>query len=117
MAFQAMMGGSECSTSNNPLNSLLKQQQTDHSLHHNQPSTYNNPQNAGQSMRSMTPASIGQLNGQEAEQFFQQQNGGGMGMETMRRELENVARGSQGAIKGDRGTHRIHSLNSYSMKS
>lgn len=28
-----------------------------------------------------------------------------MGMETMRRELENVARGSQGgAIKGDRGT-------------
>ena len=57
-------------------------------------------------MRSMTPASMGgQLNGQEAEQFFQQQNGGGMGMETMRRELENVARGSQGgAIKGDRGT-------------
>ena len=58
-------------------------------------------------MRSMTPASIGQLNNQEAEQFFQQQNGGGqgIGMETMRRELENVARGSQGgAIKGDRGT-------------
>jgi len=96
-----MMGGSECSTSNNPLNSLLKQQQTDHSLHH-QPSTFNNSQNAN-SMRSMTP-NLGQLNSQEAEQFFQQQQqqGMGMGMEGMRRELENVANNS--AIKGDRGT-------------
>ena len=33
-AFSAMMGGAECSTSSNPLSSLLKQQQADHSLHH-----------------------------------------------------------------------------------
>lgn len=113
MAFQAMMGGSECSTSNNPLNSLLKQQQTDHSLHH-QPSTFNNPHNAT-TMRSMTP-NLGQLNSQEAEQFFQQQQqqGMGMGMEGMRRELENVA--NNNAIKGDRGTLISYSFPQHEFK-
>ncbi|GAA5878947.1 hypothetical protein JCM8547_003255 [Rhodosporidiobolus lusitaniae] len=104
-AFSAMMGGAECSTSSNPLHSLLKTQNTDHSLHHQgfAPGPLGAAQ--GSSMRSFTGTPQGQLAGDEAERFFQQQHAGGAGpmsMEGMRRELEHVARGQNGALKGDR---------------
>lgn len=101
-----MMGGAECSTSSNPLHSLLKQQQTDHSLHHG--GFHAGPSSSqGSSMRSYT----GTPNqAEEADRFFQMQQqqaaAGGAGplaMDQMRRELENVARGPAGALKGDRG--------------
>ncbi|BGP33853.1 Peroxisomal membrane signal receptor PTS1 [Rhodotorula toruloides] len=104
-AFSAMMGGAECSTSSNPLHSLLKQQQTDHSLHHG--GFHAGPSSSqGSSMRSYT----GTPNqAEEADRFFQMQQqqaaAGGAGplaMDQMRRELENVASGPAGAIKGDR---------------
>jgi peroxin-5 len=103
MAFQSMMNGSECSTGASPLSSLLKQQNTDSSLH-------------GSSFSQGGPAStlrsrqgIPGQGHEEAERFFQSQsNGGGGGggpggafaMEGLRRELEGA---NMGAMKGDRG--------------
>ncbi|GAA5913855.1 tetratricopeptide repeat protein [Sporobolomyces salmoneus] len=105
MAFQAMMGGSECSTSNNPLSSLLKQQQTDHSLHQ-QYSSLPGSSHAGGSVR--TGGNAPMISPEEADRFLMQQtssNGGGGGnpleMEAMRRELENVAH-RHNPLKGDR---------------
>ncbi|BGP50152.1 Peroxisomal membrane signal receptor PTS1 [Rhodotorula kratochvilovae] len=105
-AFSAMMGGAECSTSSNPLSSLLKQQQADHSLHH-QSYAPGGGSSQGASMRSFTGTPTGQLQGDEADRFFQQHHAappaaGPLAMDAMRRELESVSRGSTGPIKGDR---------------
>ncbi|GAA5981034.1 hypothetical protein JCM5350_000020 [Sporobolomyces pararoseus] len=100
-----MMGGSECSTSNNPLSSLLKQQQTDHSLHQH----FSSPNQLGGSgggiggsMRTGgAPPSMSQ---EEVDRFLMQQpkaNGNPLEMEAMRRELENVAHRNN-PLKGDR---------------
>ncbi|GJN92980.1 hypothetical protein Rhopal_006025-T1 [Rhodotorula paludigena] len=109
MAFQAMMGGAECSTSSNPLSSLLKNQQTDHSLHHQGFGQPGPSTSQGASMRSYTGTPTGQRAGDEADRFFHAQSGGGgqqqpLAMDQMRRELDNVARaaGHAGPIKGDR---------------
>ncbi|GAA5888768.1 hypothetical protein JCM5296_000098 [Sporobolomyces johnsonii] len=104
MAFQAMMGGAECSTSNNPLSSLLKQQHTDHSLHQGHPFTAPGSAAQGASIRAYSGTPTGQLSPEEADRFFQAQahQPGPLGMEAIRRELDNVARGGPGAIKGDR---------------
>jgi peroxin-5 len=114
--FQSMMSGAECSTGSTPLASLLKQQNTDHSLH--QPGFSGQQVGAGPSFRSSPGLSGRQL--EEAERFFQQgsgpvtpKNGGSqMGMENLRRELERVARNdNQGSMKGDRGQLNFcHSL-------
>lgn len=109
-----MMSGSECSTSATPLASLLKQQQTDHSLHQSNFPGQSGSSNA--SLRTHTPNG-GALQHEEAERFFQQQQHGGgtpggsgqfANMDTLRRELESVSRGSpQSAMKGDRGEQRL----------
>lgn len=99
-----MMNGAECSTSSTPLASLLKQQQTDHSLHQ---ANYSQPGSSAGSLRTHTPT--GALQHEDADRFFQQQQQmGGSGqfasMDSIRRELEGVSRGSpQSALKGDRG--------------
>ncbi|GAA5914417.1 hypothetical protein JCM8208_002846, partial [Rhodotorula glutinis] len=117
-AFSAMMGGAECSTSSNPLSSLLKQQHQDHSLHHqgfNAPGTSSAGQ-PGASMRSYTHTPPGQqqhhLQGDhDADRFFHPQHqhvaappaAGPLALDAMRRELDNVSRASSaGPIKGDR---------------
>lgn len=90
-----MMNGSECSTSSNPLSQLLKQQQTDRSLHQG-PSLQSSGQLAG-TMRTHSPMQNG---GKEAEQFFAGgQGGSGMvnggefpGMAGLRRELDQMGR-------------------------
>lgn len=106
-----MMSGAECSTSSTPLASLLKQQQTDHSLHQ---SNFSQPGSSAGSLRTHTPTG-GALQHEDADRFFQQQQmGGGPGgsgqfanMDSIRRELEGVSRGSpQSALKGDRGEYR-----------
>lgn len=99
------MSGSECSTSANPLNTLLKQQNQDRSMHQSGFSQQSGP--SSQSIRTHTP------NGQraeEADRFFQQQGGPAFGnMDGLRRELESVSRGSpQSAMKGDRGELSEH---------
>ncbi|GAA5880959.1 hypothetical protein JCM16303_004617, partial [Sporobolomyces ruberrimus] len=105
MAFQAMMGGSECSTSQNPLSTLLKQQQTDRSLHQSgQLHPAQSGHVGGPSMRSSLHN--GQLISQdEADRFLQMNPAGASGnsleMAQMRRELENVAHRGH-ALKGDR---------------
>lgn len=103
--FQSMMSGAECSTSSTPLASLLKQQQTDHSLHQ---SNFSQPGPSAGSLRTHTPT--GALQHEDADRFFQQQQMGGPGsgqfanMDSIRRELEGVSRASpQSALKGDRG--------------
>ncbi|GAA6019801.1 hypothetical protein JCM11491_000274 [Sporobolomyces phaffii] len=103
MAFQAMMGGSECSTSNNPLASLLKQQQTDHSLHHPQFSGPPLASAAGGSMRTSNNNTPPVLSQEEAERFLHHSAGGAnpIEMAAMRRELDNVAH-RNGPLKGDR---------------
>lgn len=97
MAFQSLVGGSDCGPSN-PLNSLLKHQNNDSSLHS---STFASQGGPGPSLRSRqgTPGP----SHQEADRFFQGGPGGGsnFGMEGLRRELEGVGR--DGALKGDRG--------------
>lgn len=99
MAFQSLMSGSECSTSANPLSQLLKQQQTDRSLHQG-PSLQSSGPLPG-TLRTHSPMQGG---GQEAEQFFaggQMGNGGAvkggelMGMGGLRRELDGLTRGQQ----------------------
>ena len=96
MAFQSMMSGSECSTSANPLSQLLKQQQTDRSLHQG-PSLQPSGQLPG-TLRTHSPMQNG---GQEVEQFYAggQGGSGGMvkggefpGMVGLRREIEAVGR-------------------------
>lgn len=109
-AFSAMMGGAECSTSSNPLSSLLKQQQQDHSLHHQ---GFAGPGAAGpsaSSMRSHTHTPPAHLQGDaDADRFFHPHPHAPaappLAMDAMRRELENVSRGATpgGALKGDRG--------------
>lgn len=100
MAFQGMMSGAECSTSS-PLQSLLKQQSTDNSLHNSSFSHANQP--ASLRTRSGMPPQAQE----EAERFYAQ-NGNNPGpafeMERLRRELEGVSR--EGALKGDRGQSR-----------
>ncbi|GAA5846234.1 hypothetical protein JCM9279_005868 [Rhodotorula babjevae] len=115
-AFSAMMGGAECSTSSNPLSSLLKQQHQDHSLHHqgfNAPGTAS-AAHPGASMRSYTATPPGQqgLQGDhDADRFFHHHHqhvaappaAGPLALDAMRRELDNVSRSSSaGPIKGDR---------------
>ncbi|GAA5940554.1 tetratricopeptide repeat protein [Sporobolomyces koalae] len=106
MAFQAMMGGAECSTSNNPLSSLLKQQQTDHSLHHQSQLHPNHGAAHAATMRTMS-ASPSHAAQEEAERFLQHQqlagpgSGDGLTMEAMRRELESLNH-QGGGLRGDR---------------
>lgn len=105
-----MMGGAECSTSSNPLSSLLKQQQQDHSLHHQ---GFAGPGPAGpsaSSMRSHTHTPPAHLQGDaDADRFFHPHPHAPaappLAIDAMRRELENVSRGATpgGALKGDRG--------------
>lgn len=91
------MSGAECSTSS-PLQSLLKQQGTDNSLHNSSFSQ----QNPGPSLR--TRSGLPPLAQEEAERFYAQ-NGNSPApafeMERLRQQLEGVSR--EGAIKGDRG--------------
>ena len=99
MAFQGMMSGAECSTSS-PLQSLLKQQGTDNSLHNSSFSQ----SNQGPSLR--TRSGMPPQAQEEAERFYAQNGrnnspGPAFEMERLRRELEGVSR--EGAIKGDRG--------------
>lgn len=122
-AFNAMMGGAECSTSSNPLSSLLKQQHQDHSLHHqgfNAPGTSSAAQ-PGASMRSYTATPPGQqgLQGDhDADRFFHHHQhvaappaAGPLALDAMRRELDNVSRSSSaGPIKGDRGASLLRSF-------
>ncbi|KAM0790146.1 hypothetical protein ACM66B_005467 [Microbotryomycetes sp. NB124-2] len=106
------MSGAECSTSNTPLASLLKQQNQDHSLHQSQFTSQPGPA-AGQSMR--THAGPGPVNADEAERFFTQHQAPATAgpaqfanMDALRRELESVSRhtppgaASAAAFKGDR---------------
>ncbi|GAA6037370.1 hypothetical protein JCM8097_008534 [Rhodosporidiobolus ruineniae] len=106
-AFAAMMGGAECSTSSNPLHGLLKQQDASGSILNQGFAPGASGSGQGASMRSWTGTPTGQLAGDEADRFFQQQQHPAAGpspmsMEGMRRELDNVARVPQGAYKGDR---------------
>lgn len=114
MAFQSMMSGSECSTSANPLSQLLKQQQTDRSLHQG-PSL----QHSGQPARTLRTHSPMQNGAQEAEQFFGggQGVGGGKvqggefpGMANLRREIEAVARQQHQGQGKSRPESARHSL-------
>ncbi|KAK4046399.1 Peroxisomal membrane signal receptor PTS1 [Microbotryomycetes sp. JL221] len=101
------MSGAECSTSNTPLASLLKQQNQDHSLHQNQFTPQAGPTTA-HTMRTQVGGG-GPINADEAERFF---NGGAPGpagqqfanMDSLRRELESASRHTPpvGALKGDR---------------
>ena len=63
----ALLSGSECSTSSNPLSQLLKQQQTDHSLHQSQFAT---PSSAAPSTSIRQPLQQARHNA-EAQKFFQ----------------------------------------------
>ncbi|PWZ02303.1 TPR-like protein [Testicularia cyperi] len=94
MAFQSMMSGAECSTSNNGLSQILKHTQQDRSLQHGD-RTFAGPARMG-------PAGMRQSNqpqgaGSDAEAFFRQQQQSAMpgtassafDMHAMRSELNN----------------------------
>lgn len=94
MAFQSMVSGAECSTGSNPLSQLLKQQQTDRSLHAG-PSYQQAAQRPNGLRTQQQQGPGGQMVGKEAEQFFGQKPGGGpgeglMAMGALRRELEGA---------------------------
>jgi peroxin-5 len=88
MAFQSMMNGSECSTGNNPLNQLLKQQSNKDNSVYNQ---FNNPDQStstSTSIRSQTPT----VSSLEADLFYsnqqsQQSNNNNFDLQGLRREL------------------------------
>ncbi|KAN0063397.1 Peroxisomal membrane signal receptor PTS1 [Thecaphora frezii] len=94
MAFQAMMGGAECSTSNNGLARMLKHTQADRSLQQGDRTTAGSPMQHGGGMRhsNMGPTGVNH----DAEAFFRQQQHGHPGtanfdMGSMRNELQGMA--------------------------
>ncbi|SCV73897.1 BQ2448_6327 [Microbotryum intermedium] len=106
VAFQSMMSGSECSTGASPLSSLLKQQGQDHSLHQSGFSSRPSPSLSMRSGGGMHQSIPGQMRPQEAERFFEQAgpavNASFGDLQGLRRELDQVARSANPALKGDR---------------
>ncbi|EPQ26527.1 uncharacterized protein PFL1_05849 [Pseudozyma flocculosa PF-1] len=96
MAFQSMMGGAECSTSNNGLAQMLKHTQQDRSLQHGDRTLNGSPMQQGGGMRH---SNLGPQQGgsQDAEAFFRQQQQQGrpgaanFDMGSLRNELHGVA--------------------------
>ncbi|GAA5993050.1 hypothetical protein JCM11641_006644 [Rhodosporidiobolus odoratus] len=99
----SFFGAAECSTAANPLSGLLKQQQGSEEWRQ---SALPGPAGLaqGSSMRSYSASPNQHTGGEDAERFFQQVAAaappGGMAMDGMRREIENVSRG--GIMRGDK---------------
>jgi peroxin-5 len=89
MAFQSMMNGSECSTGNNPLNQLLKQQSNkDNSVYNQFNPNPDQSTSTSTSIRSQTPT----VSSLEADRFYsnqqsQQSNNNNFDLQALRREL------------------------------
>ncbi|EST05643.1 Tetratricopeptide repeat [Kalmanozyma brasiliensis GHG001] len=93
MAFQSMLNGAECSTSNNGLAQMLKHTQQDRSIQHGDRTFAGQPQMGPAGMRQQHQAGPNS----DAEAFFRQQQGASMpgaassafDLQAMRNELNN----------------------------